>query len=321
MILTVTINPLLERRFTFGKIVSGHENRNASEELKAGGKGINVSRQLNRLDVQNLAFTFLGGINGKLLKEVFSKEGMNFTFVRTFSETRNAVLAIDKSQENVTTYFAQNPEISKEEVDEFKTKLEKMIQNCEAVVFSGSSPCRTTDSIFPLGIEIANKYDKISLCDTYGDHLKDCIEAGPTIIHNNIDETEKSMAVTLNSEKEKSGYLDFLYSKNIKQAYLTDGENESYCSNFDYHFKVKLPEVKTMDSTGSGDSFVAGIIYGWHKNLTFENSLLIASSLGIANSISFDTSNFLLKDAEAFNNSISIQPVGKKMKTIDVSPD
>jgi tagatose 6-phosphate kinase len=168
---------------------------------------------------------------------------------------------------------------------------------------------------------MANRYDKISLCDTYGNHLKDCIDAGPTIIHNNIEETGKSLCVGLNTEKEKSDYLDFLYSKNIKQAYLTDGGKETYCSNFDYHFKVKLPEVKSLDPTGSGDSFVAGIIYGWHNNLTFENSLLVASSLGIANAISFDTSNALLKDAEAFNNSISIQPIGKKMKIVDVSPD
>ena len=321
MILTVTINPLLERRFTFEKIVYGNQNRQGIEELKAGGKGINVSRQLKRLNLQNLAFTFIGGNNGKLLKEVLLQEGINFSFVRTSSETRNAVIAIDKSQSQFTTYFGQNQEISKEEANEFQIKLEKMIQNCEAVVLSGSSPCKTTDSIFPAGIEIANKYDKISLCDTYGNHLKDCIEAGPTIIHNNIEEAERSLGITLSSEKEKCDYLDFLYSKNIKQVYITDGGKEAYCSNFDYHFKVKLPEIKSVDSTGSGDSFVAGIIYGWHNNLTFENSLLLASSLGIANAASFGTSNVLLKDAGIFNNSISIQPVGKKMKILDVSPD
>ena len=321
MILTVTINPLLERRFAFEKILSGSESRQGTEELKAGGKGINVSRQLNKLNVQNLAFTFLGGNNGKLLKEVLLREGIDFTFVRTSTETRNAVVAIDKSQKAVTTLFGRNAEVSEVETDEFKTKLEKMIQNCEAVVFSGSSPCKTTDSIFPFGIEMANKYDKISLCDTYGNHLKDCIDAGPTIIHNNIEETEKSLSFSLNTEKEKYDYLDFLYSKNIKQAYMTDGGKEAYCSNFDYHFRVKLPEVKSIDPTGSGDSFVAGIIYGWHNNLTFENSLYIASSLGVANAISFDTSNALLKDAEVFNNSILIQPVGKKMKIVDVSPD
>ena len=38
MILTVTLNPLLERRFTYNEIHSGKENRNGIEEKKAGGK-------------------------------------------------------------------------------------------------------------------------------------------------------------------------------------------------------------------------------------------------------------------------------------------
>jgi len=65
-----------------------------------------------------------------------------------------------------------------------------MIYNCSAVIFSGSSPCFATDDIFPFGIELANKYDKISILDTYGGHLQACLEAQPTVIHNNKDEVE-----------------------------------------------------------------------------------------------------------------------------------
>ena len=320
MILTVTINSLLERRFIYEKIIPFYENRQGKEELKAGGKGINVSRQLNRLNIQNLAFTFLGGNNGKLLRDIFTSEGIDFTFVRTHAETRNAVLTIDQSQNSVTSFFGSNPELSESEISEFKSKLEKMIMNCEAVIFSGSSPCKAADSIFPFGIKKANEYDKISICDTYGKQLEECIIAGPTVIHNNIEETERSLNINLRTDKEKADYLNFLYSKNVKQAYLTDGKNNFLCSNFDYHFKIQIPEIKTIDSTGSGDSFVAGIVYGWHNNLTFEKSLLLASSLGTANCLTFETSNVSLKDAEIFNNSISIQSIGKKMKIVDVSP-
>ena len=320
MILTVTINPLLERRLAFKIISFGYQNRNGQEQLKSGGKGINVSRQLNRLDLPNLAFTFLGGNNGKLLKEVISSEYINFTFVKTHSETRDAILILDKSRNSLTSYFRVNTEVMESEVDEFKMKLDKMIQNCEIVIFSGSSPNKNADTIFPCGIRIARKYDKISVCDTYGNHLKDCIEAGPTIIHNNIQETEKSLSINLGSECEILDYLDFLYSKNVKQSYLTDGANNFYCSNFDYHFKVKPSKVDSLDPTGSGDCFVAGIAYGWHNSMTFENSLRLATSLGIANSLTFDTSNVSLTDAELFSDSITIEPIGKLMKTFNVSP-
>ncbi|RPI71944.1 MAG: 1-phosphofructokinase, partial [Ignavibacteriales bacterium] len=63
MILSVTIHPLLEKRLTYNKIVPGTSHRNPVQEFKPGGKGINVCRQLNKFNIKNLAFTFLGGNN------------------------------------------------------------------------------------------------------------------------------------------------------------------------------------------------------------------------------------------------------------------
>jgi len=320
MILTVTLNPLLERRLTYDKVKFSEENRNGISELKAGGKGINASRQLNNLNIDNLAYTFSGGINGKIFKEILSKENIKFTFVRTSAEIREASIIIEKYSESLSTFYQENSLVSKNEADEFKNKLEKMIENCEIVIFSGSSPCKETDSIFPFGIRTANKYDKISICDTYGNHLKDCIEAGPTILHNNVAETENSLQSDLNSEKSKIDYLNYLYSKNIKQAYLTEGSSSFYCSNFDYHFKVSLPQIPVVDPTGSGDSFVAGIAYGIHKNLTFHNSLAIASSLGIENALRYDAANVRSNEIDKWKDQVKIESSGKKMKTLDVTP-
>src|SRR3990172_1631045 len=236
MILSVTLNPLLERRFIYEKILWGKENRNGKEELKAGGKGINVSRQLNKLGIDNFSFTFLGGQNGKLLKELLVKEGIKFSSVRTVHESRNASVAVSQLPNSITTFFSENLPVLKNKAEEFLSKLDKMIQNFELVIFSGSSPCTETDHIFPEAIKIAAKYDKISFCDTYGKHFTDCIEAGPTIIHNNVLETENSTERQLDSENKIIEYSEFLYSKNVKQIFITNGKAPSVCSNFNYHY-------------------------------------------------------------------------------------
>jgi len=271
MILSVTINPLLERRFFFNNGISKRKsNRATYQELRAGGKGINVSRQLNNLNVKNHSFIFSGGNKGKLLKEILHKEKIEFTTVQTKSETRDGIVVVDEKSKKVITYFGTNSEISIEETETFKSKLEKMIANCEMVVFSGSSPCKKTDSIFPFGIETANKYNKISVCDTYGRHLNECLDKSPTIVHNNVNEIENTFSISLNDEKSKIEYLDSLYKKNIKQVYLTDGENTFFSSNFDFHFKITPPKIQIFDALGSGDSFTAGLIYAWHKKINFQ---------------------------------------------------
>jgi 1-phosphofructokinase family hexose kinase len=321
MILTVTLNPLLERRMKYENITMGIENRNGVEELKVGGKGINVSRQLNNLGSDNLAFTFLGGENGKIVKELLFKEDIKNTSVRTKSETRNSYIILEENAGRLTSCFGKNQEISAGEADEFKNKLEKIIQNCEIAVFSGSSPSRAADDIFPFGIELANKYDKISVLDTYGPHLAECINAGPTIVHNNRDEVENSLGVKLSSAEEVIAHLRFLYSKGVKQSFLTDGAGKINAANFDFIYSASFePVADVKDSTGSGDAFTAGIVYGLENDYTFEQSLTLAVKLGLKNTRSFEACNIKKEELESFTGMINITPVGKKMKILDVTP-
>ncbi len=320
MILSVTINPLLERRFFFNNLTEAGGNRASHQELRAGGKGINISRQLNKLNINNHSFTFLGGKTGKLLRDVLYKENIEFTSVAAKSETRDGVVVINEHNNTVTTYFGINSDITRQEAEAFKLKLEKMIMNCEMVVFSGSSPCKQADSIFPFGIETANKYNKISVCDTYGKHLKNCLQKSPTVVHNNISEVEKTFNISLKDEKSILGYLDSCYKKNIKQIYITDEANSFYAANFNYYYKITPPTINAVDSLGSGDSFTAGIIYAWHNNLSFEEGLKIAVALGAANAQRTDTSNAELDEAKELFDNIIVNSVGKKLIKIDVTP-
>jgi len=320
MILTVTINPLLEICLSYRDVSFDTENRDGKLDYCAGGKGINVSRQLKYLQTKSFGFTFLGGTTGKKLRSILEKEELAFSFIKTESETRIASIIVDASKKTTATYFQENSFITSPEANAFKSKLEKMIQNCEIVVFSGSSPSPEADSIFPYGISLANKYDKISVLDTYGNHLANCIDASPTILHNNVEELEKTLQVKLKSEKDKLNFLDYLYQKGIKQTFITDGEFPVYVSNFDYHFKINPPAVNVVRSTGSGDAFVAGIIYGWHNDFVFEDTCKLAVALGAVNAEHFDVCTVSAEEISELQKQIIIKPVGKKMKLLDDSP-
>lgn len=320
MILIITLNPLLERRFTYDQVRPGSVNRNASTKISAGGKGINVSRQLKKLGVKSYNYFFSGGTNGKIYRDALKTEGLEFSFISTRSETRHAAVIISQKEKTISSYFSEDPEISQNEVDEFKSKLDKMIQNCEIVIFSGSSPSSETDSIIPYGIELANKYDKVSICDTYGKHLQNCIDAEPTMIHNNLAEIKNSIGINLDDEKSIVDYLHHLYKKNIKRVYFTNGSNNFYASNFDYIYKIKPLKIQEFDPTGSGDSFVAGIVSGWIKSDLFEDSLKFAAAVAGLNAQTFEIANVSNEEAIKFKDKVEVLPVGKKTKTIDDSP-
>ena len=320
MILIITLNPILERRFTYDQVKLGRVNRNAVTNISAGGKGINVSRQLKKFGIKSYNFFFSGGTNGKIYRDSLKSELLDFSFISTKSETRHASVVISEKDKIVSSYFSEDPKISASEADEFKSKLDKMIQNCEIVIFSGSSPSIETDSIIPYGITLANNYDKVSICDTYGNHLQSCIDAEPTMIHNNLSEINNSLGVKLGNEKSMVDFLNDLYKKNIKRVYLTNGSNNFYASNFDYIYKIKPLEIQEVDGTGSGDSFVAGIVNGWLKSDLFEDSLKFATATAGINAAAFTVSVVNPEDVIKFKDKIEILPVGKKTKTIDDSP-
>jgi 1-phosphofructokinase family hexose kinase len=320
MILIITLNPLLEKRFTYEQVKIGTVNRKGITKITAGGKGINVSRQLKKFGIKSLNYFFSGGPNGKIFRDSLKAEGLEITFIPSKSETRDAAIVISEKDKIISSYFSENPKILQSEVDEFKSKLDKMIQNCEVVVFSGSSPCDEADTIIPYGIKLANKYDKVSICDTYGKSLQSCIDASPTIIHNNLSEIKASLKINLDSETSIVNFLNNLYTKNIKRAYLTDGSNNFYASNFNYIYKIKPLKIKTIDSTGSGDSFVAGIIDGWINSDLFEDSLKFSTAVAGMNAASFDVSSVIPEEAIKLKDKVEVLPVGKKTKIIDDSP-
>jgi tagatose 6-phosphate kinase len=320
MILTVTLNPLLERRLIFNSVTLGNDYRCKKEFYSAGGKGINVSRQLNMLEMKNHSFTFLGGNAGKILRHCMTEDKIEFTVVSSKSETRCADLIIEEETNRITTFFGANSFITADESIDFKNKLEKMIQNCSVVVLSGSSPSPATDDIFPFAIKLAHEHDKTSVLDTYGLHLQDCLDAAPTIVHNNVEETEKSLGINLQSEESKTEYLHKLYNKGIKLSFLTDGANPAYAAKFDYIHKIESPAIDVIDATGSGDAFVAGIIHGIENSLVFEEMIKNASSLGVANAGMSKTCAVSFEDLNQYFHQVTVSTIGKKMKIIDDSP-
>ena len=66
-ILTVTLNPCIDKTFTVGKFKKGGTNIVSAVKNDAGGKGINVSKVLTNFKTDNVALGISGGENGRFL--------------------------------------------------------------------------------------------------------------------------------------------------------------------------------------------------------------------------------------------------------------
>ncbi len=320
MVITVTLNPLLEKRYFVENFEKGKTYRVTKKTNTAGGKGINVSRQLNLLGIKNLAVFPLGGNNGKTYRQVIESERINYYAVSVKSETREGALIIENG-ERVTTFIGDNVPLSENDIGKFLAKIEKVYDNSSIILFAGSVPNEEAAEIICEGIKRGAELDKIVFLDTYGKHLRECLNLAPFAVHNTVAETESSLGIELNDEKSKTDYLKSLYDKGVKLAFLTDGPNPAYAMKFGYLYKIVPPKIRETDATGSGDVFVAGLIHGIEKDNVFNDFVKYASALASANAGKLETASVKFEEAENLIGKVGIFEIGDKMKVIDDSPN
>ena len=88
MIYTVTLNPSIDYIVHVADFKPGVVNRMTKDFKFPGGKGINVTRILQRLDAPSTALGFLGGFTGNFIKEELMAEGLHCDFTQVADDTR-----------------------------------------------------------------------------------------------------------------------------------------------------------------------------------------------------------------------------------------
>ncbi|GAA3511717.1 fructose-1-phosphate kinase PfkB-like protein [Streptosporangium album] len=90
MILTLTLNPSLDRTIEVGSLTRGAVIRAAAAHLDPGGKGVNVSRALLANQVRSRAIIPFGGAEGQQLVAMLA-EGIDMITVPVGGTTRSNV--------------------------------------------------------------------------------------------------------------------------------------------------------------------------------------------------------------------------------------
>ena len=84
----MTLNPSIDYIVRVDALEIGSVNRMNSDAKFPGGKGINVSRILKRIDAKSTALGFLGGFTGKFIEDCLNEEEISTDFTAIQSDTR-----------------------------------------------------------------------------------------------------------------------------------------------------------------------------------------------------------------------------------------
>ena len=195
MIYTVTLNPSIDYIVRLDKVEVGSVNRMDSDDKFAGGKGINVSRVLKRLDIPNTATGFIGGFTGKFITDTLAEEQIETQFVQVAEDTRiNVKIKADQETEINGT----GPNVEPEQLEELKAILSSLTAE-DTVVFAGSSAKNLGNVIYKDLIALTRQTGAQVVCDFEGQTLIDSLDYQPLLVKPNNHELGAIFGVKLES--------------------------------------------------------------------------------------------------------------------------
>ena len=140
MIITVTLNPAVDKTVELKNFKIGNINRIETVRKDAGGKGINVSKVITELGGQTEALGFLAGNSGQFITDSLDKLNINYSFTWIKGETRTNLKIIDTINDQETEVNEPGPHISKKYINALKSQLLEIASPNDLIVLTGSLP-------------------------------------------------------------------------------------------------------------------------------------------------------------------------------------
>ncbi|OAB43320.1 1-phosphofructokinase [Paenibacillus antarcticus] len=274
MIYTVTLNPSIDYIVEVEDFRLGNLNRMKRDLKLPGGKGINVSRVLNQLEVQNKAIGFLGGFTGRYIEEWLREESISSDFVYVADDTR---INIKLKAGHETEINGTGPVIRENEADALLQKLVTLTAD-DIVILSGSVPPSLGGDFYDKLISVCKQSEAEFVIDTTGTALKEALAHKPLLVKPNHHELAELFGVTINSKEEIITYGRKLLEAGAKHVLVSMAEEGALfiTGNEVYHAVAPVGNVK--NSVGAGDSMIAGFV----GTLSLTGDLLEAFRAGVA---------------------------------------
>lgn len=280
MIITVTMNPAIDKTVDLEQMVHGGLNRVKNVIMDAGGKGINVSKTIKELGGETVAAGFVGGSGGLLIKKVLKEMGIRSDFVEIKNEIRTNLKVVE-ADGNVTEFNEAGPLVSQEELEELTQKLLSYANEEALFVLAGSIPGGISKNVYQtLTRKLKERGAKVFV-DADGELFIHSLEAGPDIIKPNRHELEEYFHKDYRvDEAELVGMGQSLLEKGIGMIAISLGQMGALFITRDEVLRCPGLKVEAHSTVGAGDAMVAALSYGINQGLSVSES----ARLGIATS-------------------------------------
>lgn len=279
MIYTLTLNPALDYIISAKDISVGSINRSESESILPGGKGINVSIMLKNLGTKSVALGFCAGYTGNMLENMLENEDISTDFITLKSGMTRINVKIKSLKE--TDVNGKGPDIDSDAMNLIYDKLSKLHDD-DILVMAGSLPKSLPASAYAGIMEHLHGKNVKFVVDATGEVLTSSLKYKPFLIKPNNFELSEIFGKTLETKDEIVEAAKKLCDMGAQNVLVSLGADGAILVCSDGVYTSDAPKGKVINTTGSGDSMVAGFLSGYEKTGNYFYALTLGVCAGSA---------------------------------------
>ena len=282
MIITVTLNPALDKTLTLPGFAVNTVNRVQSIRLDPGGKGINVSKAVKALGGKTLSIGILGGAPGGFIKAALDQMELPNDMILTGEPTRTNIKIVDPVLKTNTDINEPGGVVSRETLLAVWEKLTAVVQPGDTVVFAGKNPPGMADELLAAWIHRLKSLDVRVCVDTVGEPMRLALAEGPDIIKPNRAELSEIVGTNLISDEQVLQAAKELVNQGVGLAAVSMGGNGAIFVTKGQILRGYCPKVSVVSTVGAGDAMMAALAHytaaGCSLEETARRAIAVASA-------------------------------------------
>jgi 1-phosphofructokinase len=259
VIVTMTLNPSLDRTIEVDALIRGEVIRAKATRLDPGGKGVNVSRALLAGGVASRAVVPVGGPNGEQLTTLLRAEGIAVRAVRVGGPTRSNVTIVEPGGV-VTKLNEPGGRLSRRELDLITGVVRAEAETASWAVACGSLPPGVPSASYAeFCRRMAETATKVAI-DSSGPALASVIEAGPDLVKPNREELAEVTGQPLDQLADVIQAAEELRERGAKAVLVSLGADGAVLVDRDGVIVGQTRAGPLRSTVGAGDALLAGFL-------------------------------------------------------------
>lgn len=309
-ILTLTLNPCIDKNTSVDQVVSENKMRCERPHFDPGGGGINVSRAIRKLGGESTALYTQGGPTGEMLKQLLEKEGLDHRAIPIQDWTRENFIALETATGLQYRFGLPGPGLYDQEWQNILADLSNLDFCPDYFVLSGSLPLKVPDDFYARCVRTAHAWGSRVVLDASKAPLRKAFREGLFLLKPNLVELEEIAGQPLtNLSAQKKALISLVQQGVAENIVVSLGASGALGATQTGCYFAGAPDVPVKSKVGAGDSMVGGLVLGFSKGWDFKTALAYGVAAGTAAVMTPGTELCRFRDVENLFPRITVQSV------------